>query len=175
MVSSKVIRMEDKRIEAVKQWPEPKLVRDIQVFLRFINFYQRFIQGFSQITAPLTLMSKTSGDIESKTRLGEGGVGVSGDSRARYSRSEIGRSGMDDVDVDGIEVGVDKVGKKVQNLSKSKKTVRSLDFLTPKAKLAFAKLRQVFLKAPILQHFDLKRHIRIETDVSGYAIGGVLS
>ena len=43
VVSSKGIRMEDERIEAVKQWPEPKSVRDIQVFLGFANFYRRFI------------------------------------------------------------------------------------------------------------------------------------
>lgn len=54
------IRMEDERIEAVKTWPEPKSVRDIQVFLGSANFYQRFIQSFSKIAAPLTLMLKTS-------------------------------------------------------------------------------------------------------------------
>ena len=64
---------------------------------------------------------------------------------------------------------------KSKNLSKSKKTVRSLDFLTLGAKLAFTKLRQAFLKALILHHFDLERYIWIETDVSGYAIGGVFS
>lgn len=37
------IKMEDKRIEAVKNWPKPKSVRDIQVFLGFTNFYYRFI------------------------------------------------------------------------------------------------------------------------------------
>ena len=77
---------------------------------------------------------------------------------------------MDNVEVDSGEVKVDEVGQKVQklskskNLSKSKKTVRSLGFLNPRAKLAFTKLRQVFLKAPILNHFDPERHIWIETD-----------
>ena len=36
-------------------------------------------------------------------------------------------------------------------------------------------MRQAFLKAPILYHFDPDCHIRIETDASGYAIGGVLN
>ncbi len=36
-------------------------------------------------------------------------------------------------------------------------------------------MRQAFLKALILNHFDPERHIRIETDASGYAIGEVLS
>ena len=111
----------------------------------------------------------------------KGGVWVGGDSRAGRGGSEINRSRMDDVEVDGGEVEVDKVGKKVQKLfksknsSKSKITVRSLDFLTPKAKLVFTKLRQVFLKAPILHHFDPNRHIRIETNALGYAIGRVLN
>ena len=38
VMSSKGIHMEDKKIEAVKQWSEPQSVRDIQVFLRFANF-----------------------------------------------------------------------------------------------------------------------------------------
>ena len=32
--------MEAKRIEVIKDWPEPKLVQDIQVFLTFTNFYR---------------------------------------------------------------------------------------------------------------------------------------
>ena len=48
-------------------------------------------------------------------------------------------------------------------------------FLTPGAKEAFNQLRQAFTKATIFQHFDLECHIQIETDTSGYAIGGVLS
>ena len=64
---------------------------------------------------------------------------------------------------------------KSKKLSKSKKMIRSLYFLTPEARLAFTKLRQVFVKAPILYHFDLEYNIRIETNISGYAIGEVSS
>ena len=165
--------MENKRIEAIKQWPEPQLVRDIQVFLGFTNFYRQFIQGFSRIAASLTSMLKTSSIKSAKPR--KGGVGVGGDGKAGRDRSEIDESRMDDVEVDGGEVEFDEVGKNVQNLSKFKKTVRSLDFLTPGAKLAFTKLRQAFIKAPILHYFDPEHHIQVETDVSGYTIGGVLS
>ena len=105
-------------------------------------------------------------------------VEVAGDSRAGRGQNKIDRSGMDDVEV---EVKVDEVEKKVwnssksKNLVKSKKTVKYLDFLTPRAKPAFTKLRQAILKTPILYHFNPKRHIWIETDASGYAIGGVFS
>ena len=120
-------------------------------------------------------MLKTSRSTELSTRPGEGVVGVGGDSRAGHGGSEI-----DGNKVNGGEVEVDGVGKKARktskskNLSKSQKTEGS-DFFTPGAKLAFTKLRQAFLKAPILHHFDPERHIRIETDASGYTIGGVLS
>ena len=39
VVSFKDISMEAERIEVIKKWPEPKSVRDIQVFLGFANFY----------------------------------------------------------------------------------------------------------------------------------------
>ena len=181
VVSSKGIRMEDERIEAVKQWPEPQSVRDIQVFLGFANFYRRFIQGFSRIAASLTSMLKTSGSTEPLTWLGEGIVGVGGNTKARRDASKLDKSELGRNEVDGNEVEVDEVRKNVQKMTKSKnsskpkKTVGPSDFLTPGAKLTFTKLRQAFIKAPILHHFDPERYIQIEMDVSGYAIGGVLS
>ncbi len=81
-------------------------------------------------------------------------------------------------------------GQKGQKTAKSKNWIRakkskafraknlssqSGSFLTFEARKAFIKLRQAFVEAPILNHFDPKRHIRIETDVSGYAIGRILS
>ena len=60
MILSKEISIEAKRIEVVKDWPEPKSVRNIKVFLGFANFYQQFIQGFSRIAAPLTSMLKST-------------------------------------------------------------------------------------------------------------------
>ena len=53
--------MEAKKIEVVKDWPKPKSVYDIQVFLSIANFYRRFIQGFSRIAALLTSMLKITG------------------------------------------------------------------------------------------------------------------
>ena len=79
-------------------------------------------------------------------------------------------SGIDDVEVDGGEI---EIGKKGRNSSKFKKT--ELDFLISGARKAFTKLRQAFIKALILHHFDPECHIWVETDAFGYAIGGVLS
>ena len=60
VVSAQEVRIEDEQIEVVKNWYESMLVRDIQVFISFANFYQRFIRGFSKIAAPLTSMLKTT-------------------------------------------------------------------------------------------------------------------
>ena len=48
-------------------------------------------------------------------------------------------------------------------------------FLTPNAKKTFNHLWLAFIKAPIVQYFDLENHIQIEDDASGYAIGGMSS
>ncbi len=49
-------------------------------------------------------------------------------------------------------------------------------FSTFDAKYIFSKLRQAFDKALILNHFDLKYYIRIETDIfHGYLITKILS
>lgn len=42
-------------------------MRNIQVFLRFANFYQRFIQGFSKIVALLTSILKITSSPNAET------------------------------------------------------------------------------------------------------------
>ncbi len=43
------------------------------------------------------------------------------------------------------------------------------------AKQAFQMLKDCFKDAPLLQHFDPEKPIRLETDASGFGISGVLS
>ena len=59
------VQIEDERIKVVKNWFEPKLIRDIQVFLNFANFYWCFTQSFSKIARPLISMLKTSSITQS--------------------------------------------------------------------------------------------------------------
>ena len=133
--------MEDKRIEAVENWPEPTSVRDIQVFISFANFYRRFICGFSRIAAPLTSMLKTTGSSE-------------------VLAPKVFRADDDEV-VGGV--GGRRVDETVKNLSKSKKSKNEKSenstyigatgepmFLTPSTREAFNHLRQAFIEAPIL-------------------------
>ena len=162
VVSAQGIMIEDEQIKAVRNWPELKSVQDIQVFIGFANFYRRFIQGFSRLVAPLTSMLKT--------------IGLSGSA-----------SSVLEAEDEVVGGGGGRADETAKNLSKSKNNksenptctnigvTREPTFLNPGARKAFNQLKQAFTKALILEHFDWECHIRIETDASGYAIGGVLS
>lgn len=67
VVSVQRIRIEEKKIEAVKTWPEPQSIRNIQIFISFVNFYYHFIKSFRKIAASLTSMLKTITPATSKT------------------------------------------------------------------------------------------------------------
>ncbi|KAI5615887.1 hypothetical protein C0J50_8736 [Silurus asotus] len=54
IISAKGIQMDEEKVKAVREWPVPESIKELQRFLGFANFYRRFIQGYSQITAPLT-------------------------------------------------------------------------------------------------------------------------
>ena len=154
--------MEDKQIKAVRNWPEPKSIQDIQVFIGFAIFHRRFIQGFSRVAARFTSISKT---------IGSSGLAPS----VLEAEDEV------------VGGGGGRIGETAKNLSKSKndkseiptciniEVTREPTFLNPGTREAFNQLRQAFNKSLILQHFDPECHIWIETKASGYAIGGVLN
>ena len=50
--------MDKEKVKAIKNWPEPRKLKEVQAFLGFANFYQRFIQGYSQICTLLNKMTK---------------------------------------------------------------------------------------------------------------------
>ena len=56
IVSVDGIEMDSRRVDTIRDWPELKSFKDIQIFLGFANFYRRFIHRYSQITIPLTDM-----------------------------------------------------------------------------------------------------------------------
>ena len=82
----------------------------------------------------------------------------------------------------------DRANKTVIDLSKSKNNkykkltyisnigaIEKFIFLIFNAKKAFNHLKQAFIKASIVQHFNSKCHIWIEINVLGYAISKVLN
>lgn len=56
------LQMDPKKSDAVREWPQPTSVKEVQRFIGFSNFYRKFIRNFSTVAAPLTnLTKKTSG------------------------------------------------------------------------------------------------------------------
>jgi len=52
------VRPDEKRIEAVRDYPEPKTTRELKGFLGLAGYYRRFIPNFSKISKPLTELLK---------------------------------------------------------------------------------------------------------------------
>jgi len=46
------------KLHAVKNFPVPKKVKDVQSFLELAGYYQTFIENFSKISKPLTILTK---------------------------------------------------------------------------------------------------------------------
>ena len=59
IVSHNKVKMDPGKIKAVKDWPTLTMVKEVQQFLGFANYYWRFIEGFSRLAHPLSgLMGK---------------------------------------------------------------------------------------------------------------------
>ncbi|KAK3559058.1 hypothetical protein QTP86_001105 [Hemibagrus guttatus] len=53
-IDSSGIRMDEGKVSAVRNWPTPTTVKELQHFLGFANFYGCFIRNYSIIANPLT-------------------------------------------------------------------------------------------------------------------------
>ncbi|KAH9269612.1 hypothetical protein BASA83_008262 [Batrachochytrium salamandrivorans] len=58
IISPNGTSMDPSKISAVQDWPAPKKVRELQVFLGFTNFYRALVSGYSDITCHLTKLLK---------------------------------------------------------------------------------------------------------------------
>ena len=54
VVSGNEIFVDPKKVEATVKWERPKNVIEIRSFLGLAEYYRRFVEHFSLITAPLT-------------------------------------------------------------------------------------------------------------------------
>ncbi len=58
IISHNKVAMDPVKVAAVAEWPQPREKKEVQSFLGFANFYQRFIEGFSQVARPLFDLTK---------------------------------------------------------------------------------------------------------------------
>ena len=51
--------MSTEKVQAVKDWPTPKIVKNIQGFLGFAKCYRRFIENFAKVAQLLTELTNS--------------------------------------------------------------------------------------------------------------------
>ena len=57
IISIDGLQMDKDKVQVIRDWPTPRWVKNIQSFFRFVNFYRRFIKGYSELSAPLTYLT----------------------------------------------------------------------------------------------------------------------
>ena len=136
IVTPQGVVMDPVRVQTIREWPEPKRFRDIQVFLGFANFYRRFIFNYSEVVRPLVnhMVSASSPDT-----------------------SQAGSK------------------KKTTRQNQKGPTKWYKPWTYPDdVREAFLALRELFTKAPVLQHFDPRKSVMLLTDASEFAMAGIV-
>ena len=64
MISKDGIFVDPKKIEAIVNWERPKTISEVRSFLGLASYYQRFIEGFSKISGPLTNFTRKAVKFE---------------------------------------------------------------------------------------------------------------
>jgi hypothetical protein len=52
------LRMDNKKIAAIRDWPTPRKIKEVQSFLGFANFYRRFIFNYSDLAVLLNALTR---------------------------------------------------------------------------------------------------------------------
>ena len=58
VVLASIVSIDPEKVEAVMSWERPKSVFEIRSFLGLAGYYRRFIEEFSQLTIPMTRLTR---------------------------------------------------------------------------------------------------------------------
>ena len=58
VVSNEEISVDPSKIEAIISWKQPKSVTEIRSFLGLVGYYRKFVEGFSRLVGPLTILTR---------------------------------------------------------------------------------------------------------------------
>ncbi|GJP69707.1 hypothetical protein CLOP_g709 [Closterium sp. NIES-67] len=68
LVSAQGVHVDPKKIEAVRTWKTPENVKELQQFLGFANYYNRFVPQYAKLAAPLTNLLKKNTSYKWETK-----------------------------------------------------------------------------------------------------------
>ena len=60
IISNHDVFMNSRKMKIIQTWSEFKTLRELQIFLKFTNFYRRFVKFYAKITRALTKLFKES-------------------------------------------------------------------------------------------------------------------
>lgn len=60
--SAEGLHVDPRKTEVVEKWPTPTNVRDVRSFLGMANYFRKFVENFSQMVRPLTMLTRK--DVE---------------------------------------------------------------------------------------------------------------
>jgi hypothetical protein len=58
VIGANGVQVHQEKIRVIIEWPTPKNVTELKSFLGLCTYYRKFVKGFSQLTAPLTDLTK---------------------------------------------------------------------------------------------------------------------
>jgi hypothetical protein len=58
IVGNNGVRVDPKKIEAMKDWPHPKNIKNLRGFFGLTYFYRKFVKNYGKIVVPLTSLLK---------------------------------------------------------------------------------------------------------------------
>ena len=56
VVGAEGVKVDPKKIEVVKEWPDPRDVHNVRQFLGLTNYFRKFIQGYAAICRPISAL-----------------------------------------------------------------------------------------------------------------------
>jgi hypothetical protein len=69
VISKDGVAVDPSKIEAIVNWQRPTNVREIHSFLGLAGYYRRFVEGFSNLSSPLTALTKKNVHFQWKLSL----------------------------------------------------------------------------------------------------------
>jgi hypothetical protein len=58
LVGKDRVRVDPKKIEAMEDWPHPKIIKSLNGFLGLIGYYRKFVKNYGNIATPFTALLK---------------------------------------------------------------------------------------------------------------------
>jgi len=58
------VEPQPEKIQAIRDWPRPKCVKDIRAFYGLASYYRKFVKGFATIAEPLTRLTQKNVHFE---------------------------------------------------------------------------------------------------------------